>query len=146
MAAVASMLVTPRAPLYFAGRRMTRVGNRGVTDLDALLEESGRACSLSTWRQGHAGLAEVDAAHPLCAEDLQLLGDSAYMLGRDKEYVAALTRAYNLHLAVGDLPAAARTAFWIGHSFMHQGQMPPGQLASRPPLRRLPVCRDQWKC
>jgi DNA-binding CsgD family transcriptional regulator len=102
----------------------TKVDNRGVTDLDALLDESRRACSRSNWRQGHAGLAEVDAVRPLCAEDLQLLGDSAYMLGRDEEYVAALMRAYNLHLAAGDLPAAARTAFWIGHSFMHQGQMP----------------------
>ena len=113
-----------QAPVYFAGRRMTRVDNRGVTDLDALLDESRRACSRSKWLQGQAGLAEVDAARPLSAEDLQLLGESAYMLGRDEEYVAALMRAHNLQLAGGDLPAAARTAFWIGHSYMHQGQMP----------------------
>jgi DNA-binding CsgD family transcriptional regulator len=94
-----------------------------VADLDALLDEARRACAQSNWRQGHAGLAEVDTARPLAADDLQLLGDSAYMLGRDEEYVAALVRAYNLHLAAGDLPVAARTAFWIGHSFMHQGQM-----------------------
>lgn len=36
---------------------------------------------------------------------------------------AALKRAFDLYLAAGELPAAARTAFWIGHSFMHQGQM-----------------------
>jgi DNA-binding NarL/FixJ family response regulator len=113
------MLPNQRGP-----QRSPKVDNRCVTDLDALLDESRRACSRSNWRQGHAGLAEVDAVRPLCAEDLQLLGDSAYMLGWDEEYVAALVRAHNLHLAAGDLQAAARTAFWIGHSFMHQGQMP----------------------
>jgi len=95
-----------------------------VADLDALLDEARRACAQSNWRQGHAGLAEVDTARPLGADDLQLLGDSAYMLGRDEEYVAALVRAYNLYLAAGELPVAARTAFWIGHSLMHQDQMP----------------------
>jgi DNA-binding CsgD family transcriptional regulator len=94
-----------------------------VADLDVLLDEARRACAQSNWRQGHAGLAEVDAARPLCADDLQLLGDSAYMLGRDEEYVAALKRAYDAYLAAGELPMAARTAFWIGHSLMHQGQL-----------------------
>ena len=59
------------------------------------------------------------------AEDLELLARSAYMLGRDEDYVLRLERAHNAHLDAGDSRRAVRCAFWIGHSLMFQGQLGP---------------------
>ena len=44
----------------------------------------------------------ADQAQPLSAEDLELLARSAYMLGRDDEYVSALERAHRAALDAGD--------------------------------------------
>ena len=66
----------------------------------------------------------ADSAEPLGAEDLELMARSAYMLGRDDEYVAGLERAHHAHLDAGEVPRAVRCAFWIGHSFLFRGQGP----------------------
>ena len=50
--------------------------------------EQGRAYSAqSAWRAAHAALTSADADEPLGAADLELLATSAYMLGRDDEYL-----------------------------------------------------------
>ena len=43
------------------------------------------------------------------------------MVGNDDDYVAALERAHELHLASGQVPRAVRCAFWIGHSALFRG-------------------------
>jgi hypothetical protein len=45
------------------------------------------------------------------AEDLELLARSAYLVGKDDDYIAGLERAHELYLAAGDLPPAVRCAF-----------------------------------
>ena len=52
----------------------------------------------------------------LGADDLELLATSAYMLGRDDEYVRALERAHHAHLDAGEPLRAVRCAFWLGLS------------------------------
>jgi hypothetical protein len=42
------------------------------------------------WVHAYQSLSEVDRATPLGPDDLELLARSAYMLGRDEDYVAAL--------------------------------------------------------
>ena len=67
-------------------------------------------------------MADIDQHERLSAADLELLGRSAYMIGQDDDYVAALERAHQLYIEQGELPAAVRCAFWIGHSLLFRGQ------------------------
>jgi DNA-binding NarL/FixJ family response regulator len=75
-----------------------------------------------SWRVAHDALAHADQHEPLGPDDLELLARSAYMLGRDEQYVDTLVRAHQDHLGAGDLPRAIRCAIWIGHSFLFRGQ------------------------
>jgi hypothetical protein len=54
--------------------------------------------------------------------DLELLATSAYMLGRDDEFVRGLERAHHGYLDAGDVPRAARCAWWIGSSLFVRGE------------------------
>ena len=47
---------------------------------------------------------------------------SAYMLGRDDDYVDGLERAHRAHLDAGDALRAVRCAFWIGHNMLFRGE------------------------
>jgi DNA-binding CsgD family transcriptional regulator len=58
----------------------------------------------------------------LAAADLELLATSAYMLGRESDYLALLERAYNAHLADDDPQRAVRCSFWIGVHFAQRGE------------------------
>jgi DNA-binding CsgD family transcriptional regulator len=84
--------------------------------------ERGRRCfAEANWRDAHAAFtgAALDAA------DLELFAQTAYMLGRDDEYVSALEQAHHAHLRAGAPMRALRCAFWIGHSWLFRGQMAP---------------------
>ncbi len=85
--------------------------------------ERGREFYASrAWKDAFESLSAADSAGSLVAEDLELMARSAYMLGRDDAYVAALERAYQAHLDAGEAPAAARCAFWIWLNLMPQGE------------------------
>ena len=64
--------------------------------------------------------AAADAEAPLAPDDLELLARSAYLLGRDDDYLGGLERAQQAYLDTGNTRAAARCAFWIGHGLMFQ--------------------------
>ena len=76
----------------------------------------------ASWREAHDALTASDSASPLAADDLEMLGRSAYMLGQDEAYVDALERAFRAHLEDRSSSAAVRCAFWIGHSLLFRGQ------------------------
>ena len=99
-------------------------GGRAVAAADATAElNRGReSYSGGAWTDAYEALSRADEAAPLGPEDLELLARSAYMLGRDDDYVAALERALTLHLEAGATPRAVRCAFWIGHSMAFRGQ------------------------
>ena len=46
------------------------------------------------WRQAHEALTAADRADLLQPSDLELFATSAYMLGRKKDYLGILERAY----------------------------------------------------
>ncbi|WP_431677660.1 LuxR C-terminal-related transcriptional regulator [Kitasatospora sp. KL5] len=82
----------------------------------------GRASyTADAWREAFESLSAADAAAPVGAGDLELLARSAYMLGLDEDYVAALERAHAGWLDAGDVPRAVRCAVWIGHSMLFRG-------------------------
>ena len=56
------------------------------------LERGRESYARRTWLEAHRLLSSVDRAAPLGVGDLELLATSAYMLGRDDDYVASLER------------------------------------------------------
>jgi DNA-binding CsgD family transcriptional regulator len=76
---------------------------------------------LKAWAEAYVSLTRADGRSPLGAEDLELLAVSAYLVGRDSQYLDALDRAYRAHLAAARSTRAARCAFWIGVRFLLRG-------------------------
>ncbi len=88
--------------------------------------ERGRASYAGhAWREAYESLSRADDTRPLEPEDLVLLATSAYMLGREDEYVRALERAHFAYLDSGEVPRAARCTWWIGLSFLLRGEEGP---------------------
>jgi len=91
---------------------------------DALLR--GRACyERRQWHDAFEALSLADQTAPLAAEDLQRLGWSAALTGRDDEMLATQERVYRAHFEAGNHLAAARAAFWHGFRLFARGE--PGQ-------------------
>jgi DNA-binding CsgD family transcriptional regulator len=86
------------------------------------LERGRRAYHERAWRDAYASLSSADAAEPLPAEDLELLATSAYMLGRDGDYLRALERAHQAHFDAGATSRAVRCAFWLGLNYGLRGE------------------------
>jgi DNA-binding CsgD family transcriptional regulator/tetratricopeptide (TPR) repeat protein len=86
------------------------------------LQRGRSSFAASAWGEAHKSLAAADRAAPIGPEDLELLARSAYMLGRDDDYVAALQRAHSGHLDSGDVGRAVQCAFWIGHNWLFRGE------------------------
>jgi DNA-binding NarL/FixJ family response regulator len=74
------------------------------------------------WQAAYDSLSSADRAIPLGAEDLELLATSAYMLGRDDDYLTALERAYRAHLNGREVLRAVRCAFWTGLKLALRGE------------------------
>jgi DNA-binding CsgD family transcriptional regulator len=86
------------------------------------LERGRQAYARRAWSRAHAALSRADRAEPLAAADLELLATSAYMLGRDDEYIRCLERAHQRHQEGGRGPRAARCAFWLGLAYLLRGE------------------------
>ena len=90
------------------------------------LERGRESYAKRDWKHAHDRLAAADRASPLAVEDLELLGTSAYMLGRDHEYVSVLERAHHAHLEAGDYGDAVRCAVWCAMILITRGELGPG--------------------
>ena len=86
------------------------------------LERGRRSHARGAWADSYGSLARAAEDVDLAAEDLELLAVSAYMLGRDQEYLRALERAHDSHLKAGALPRAARCALWAGLNLLLRGE------------------------
>jgi Flp pilus assembly protein TadD len=73
--------------------------------------------------EAHKWLWLADQATPLGTNDLELLARSAYMLGRDDDYVRALEPAHHAYLDAGEALRAVRCAFWLGVDLALGGEM-----------------------
>lgn len=89
------------------------------------LERGRTSYARSAWADAYASLARADESDPLSAADLELLATSAYMLGREDEWMKVLERAYHRRAADGDGLRAARCSFWIGMHLALRGEMGP---------------------
>ena len=75
------------------------------------------------WGDAYRSLSLADQAEPLGVEDLELLAISAYLTGRDEDFLAALDRAHHEYLNVGDSVRASRCAFWSGLNLLLRGEV-----------------------
>jgi DNA-binding CsgD family transcriptional regulator/tetratricopeptide (TPR) repeat protein len=75
------------------------------------------------WRQAHEALTAADRADLLQPSDLEMLATSAYMLGRETEYLQLFERAYNGHLEDQEQLAAVRCAAWIAVRLLFRGEV-----------------------
>jgi hypothetical protein len=104
------------------------------TSGDRSLAERGRSLATSgSWGEARAILLQASTSEPLTGDDLELLARAAYMLGRDDDYVAALERAHEVHLAAGAVDRAARCGFFIGLNLMPRGETAAARAGSRGP-------------
>jgi hypothetical protein len=89
------------------------------------LERGREAYARRAWSEAHESLSRADRSDALTAEELELLATSAYMLGMNDEHRAALERAHRAYLKSGEVPRAARCAFWVGLNLMLQREIGP---------------------
>jgi DNA-binding CsgD family transcriptional regulator len=97
--------------------------NRAVADAVGELERGRQSFADQAWADAYESLAAADHSNQLTAEDLELLATTAYMLGREEDYLRLLERAYGAHLDTGEGLAALRCAFWIGVTLASGGEM-----------------------
>jgi DNA-binding CsgD family transcriptional regulator len=93
-----------------------------VVDGTYELEHGRKSYARRAWRDAYESLSHADRASTLGAEDLELLATSAFMLGRDDEYLGVLERAYHVHLEAGEALRAVRCAFWVGINLALRGE------------------------
>jgi DNA-binding CsgD family transcriptional regulator len=97
----------------------------GLSGTSDELERGRESYARSAWATAFESLSRSDGLAPLEAEDLELLATSAYMLGREDEWMRILERACHLHSDAGEARSAARCAFWIGTNLALRGEMGP---------------------
>jgi DNA-binding CsgD family transcriptional regulator len=90
-----------------------------------VLERGRDAYARKTWGEAFESLTQADAGGRLVAEDLRLLAESAFMLGRDGEFLEILERAHHAYLEDGEALPAVRCAFWIGMNLALRGEVGP---------------------
>src|SRR5512132_626359 len=93
---------------------------------NADLEQGREHYANAAWAGAFESLKRADLAARLEAPDLELLAQSAYLLGREDEFFVFLERAHHARLDDGDVLRAVRSAFWIGMNFALRGEMGPG--------------------
>jgi ATP/maltotriose-dependent transcriptional regulator MalT len=74
------------------------------------------------WCDAYESLALADRASPLGGEDLERLATSAYLIGREDDFLGALDRAHHLYRDLGEPVRAARCAFWLGLVLLLRGE------------------------
>jgi hypothetical protein len=87
------------------------------------LERGRQSYARRAWADAFESLVQSEKTAALAAGDLELLATSAYVLGRDEEYVSAFERAHDAYLRAGEPLRAVRCAFWLGVNFALRSEM-----------------------
>ncbi len=76
----------------------------------------------SAWVECFAVLAQAEQQGPLSAHDVELLAQSAFLIGREQECVDVWARAYQRFEESGEHRLAARAAFWIAFILVNRAE------------------------
>jgi DNA-binding CsgD family transcriptional regulator len=74
------------------------------------------------WSEAYEAFSAADAKEPLAPEDLERMGWSAGLIGRDQELLRVLERLHGEELQAGRGKRAARCAFWLGFRLFALGE------------------------
>jgi DNA-binding CsgD family transcriptional regulator/tetratricopeptide (TPR) repeat protein len=85
---------------------------------------AGRAAfERRAWTEACDAFSAAETDGPLDHADLERAALAAYLIGRDEVADALSVRAHHAALQVGDLPRAARLAFWSGMLRLQRGDL-----------------------
>jgi DNA-binding CsgD family transcriptional regulator len=87
------------------------------------LDRARRLFAQCAWAGAYDAFLLADQETLLSAEDLDLLALTAYLIGRDEDYLKTLERAFHAHLDIHQHHRAVRCAFWIGFRVLMRGEM-----------------------
>jgi len=90
------------------------------------IERGREAFARRAWSEAFDLLSEADRVAPLDVDDLELAGFAAQYSGHDDAATELAGRIHRSAVRDGDYARAARTAFWIGMSFLQRGEMTQG--------------------
>jgi len=91
-------------------------------DVGAGLERAREASRQQAWADACDAYLAVDRVAPLEPEDLERLGEAAFLVGRGDDAVQALQRAYQAHADAGEIADAVRCAFWLSQALNFKGE------------------------
>jgi hypothetical protein len=81
-------------------------------------DRTPRSSARRDWNAEYAALSARDRKTPLDPADLEQLGITAYLAGREPVSIDILTRAHTAALERGETRQAARSAFWIAFALI----------------------------
>jgi len=96
-----------------------------MTTADAL-DRARDSFDRFAWADAYDQLSALDREAPLAPADLERLAMAAYLVGRDDDSAEVWARASQEWLRVGDAPRGARSAFWLGFTLLHRGELARG--------------------
>jgi class 3 adenylate cyclase len=85
------------------------------------LHAGREAASRHAWREAYELLKQADESFELTADDLVMLGEAAWWIGRLEDCISARERAYSAYLAEGNNRSAAVTAITLAND--HFGKL-----------------------
>lgn len=97
----------------------------GVTPATDHLQCGREHYARRAWADAFDALTRADGTMPLECDDLERLAMSAFLVGRETEYLAALDRLHRACLDASLWTRAARNAFWIGLCHLFRGEFGP---------------------
>ncbi|MGH3728449.1 MAG: LuxR C-terminal-related transcriptional regulator [Micromonosporaceae bacterium] len=86
------------------------------------LERARQAHQREAWADALDEFTSVDRVAPLRIDDLELLAESAQILGRGTEAAQVLQRAYQAWVDAGEIGRALRCAFWLQDVLVFRGE------------------------
>jgi DNA-binding CsgD family transcriptional regulator len=107
-----------------AGSDRQQVDSGSLQEADQLV--LGReAYEAKAWDDAFRFLSRAGEWGPLAVDDLERLAVSAYLTGRDEQYLRTLERAHRAFLDAGKGQRAVRCAFWLGLRLVFRGERAP---------------------
>ena len=115
-----------------------------ATDAADALERGRERYAGRAWLEAYEFLVQADSERALSTADLQLLATSAYMVGRESEFLELLERSYQSYLDSDDDRGAARCAFWVALNLARGGES--GQASGWMSRARRLLDREEGEC